>query len=69
MVAIVPVVLLVPTMFILAPPAMMLTPAALARFVEFVTLVLGPPAVASVALDGLMQLMVGVCDPSLAILY
>jgi hypothetical protein len=53
-------------MFVLIPPAMALAPAPFPRRVQFATLVLGLPAVASVAVNGFVQLMLGMLDAPLA---
>jgi len=61
----VPVVLGAPAVVVLVPPAMLLAPATLARFVKFTALVLCLAAVASMFLDGLVEFMVGMRDPAL----
>jgi hypothetical protein len=53
-------------MLVLIPPAMLLPPAALARFVQFAALVVGLAAVAPVAFDGFVQLVLGMSDATLA---
>jgi hypothetical protein len=65
-IAIIPVVLGAPAMLVLIPPAMLLPPAALARFVQFAALVVGLAAVAPVAFDGFVQLVLGMSDATLA---
>ena len=67
MIVVVPVALGVPAVFVLVPPAMILIPAALAGFVKFVALVVGLGAVASMSLDGFVELVVGVRDSALAV--
>ena len=62
----VPVVVGVPAVFVLVPPAVMFAPATFAGFVQFVALVIGLTAVASMALDGAMELMFLVGDAALA---
>jgi hypothetical protein len=64
-VALVPVVLGAPAMLVFIPPAMLLAPAMLARFVQLAPLMIRLPAVASMSLDGLVEFMVGVRDPAL----
>src|SRR5258706_9454640 len=64
-VVLVPVVLGAPAVLVLVPPAMLLAPAALAGFVQFPTLVIGLPAVASVFLDGFVEFMLGVSHSTL----
>jgi hypothetical protein len=61
----VPVVLGAPAVLVLIPPAMLLAPAALAGFVQFPTLVVGLPAVASVFLDSFVEFMLGVSHSTL----
>ena len=45
---------------------MLLTPATLARGVQFATLVIGLPAVPSMSLDGLVEFMLSVSNSPLA---
>ena len=65
MVALVPVVFGAPAVLVFIPPAMLLAPATLARFVKFTALVLCLAAVTSMFLDGLVEFMVGARDPAL----
>jgi len=64
-VVLVPITLGAPPMFVLVPPPMLLAPATLSRFVQFMTLVLGLRAVASMPLDSFMQFMLGMSDAAL----
>jgi hypothetical protein len=64
-VVLVPVTLGVPAVFVLVPPAVTFTPAALAGRVQFTTLVIGMSAVASISFDGLVKCMLGVDDTAL----
>ena len=66
MVVLVPVAFGAPAVLVFIPPAMLLAPATLARCVQFATLVVGLPAVASMSLDGLVECMLGVNDSALA---
>ena len=61
----VPVVLGAPAVLVLIPPAMLLAPATLARFVKFTTLVICLAAVASMFLDGLVEFVIRMRDPAL----
>jgi hypothetical protein len=61
----VPVVLGAPAVVVFVPPAMLLAPATLARFVKFAALVLRLAAVASMFLDGLVEFVVRMRDPAL----
>lgn len=65
-IALVPVAFGAPAMFMFIPPSMLLTPATLARFVQFPPFVLSLPAVASVPFNGLVKFMLGVLNSSLA---
>jgi hypothetical protein len=64
-VVLVPIAVGAPPVFVLVPPPMLLAPAALSRFVQFTTLVLGLSAAASMSLDGFMQFMLGMSDAAL----
>jgi hypothetical protein len=64
-VVLVPIAVGAPAVLVLVPPAMLLPPATLARFVQLATLVIRLPAVASMFLDSLVEFMVGVRDPAL----
>jgi hypothetical protein len=55
----------VPPVLVFIPPLMPLTPATLADIVQFTTLVIGLPAMASVSFDCLVQIMFGANDPAL----
>lgn len=65
MIAIIPIVLVMPASFVLIPPAMVLLPAALPRFAQFAPLVVGLPAVPTVVLDCFMQLVLGMFNAAL----
>jgi hypothetical protein len=65
-VVLVPVAFGAPAVLVFIPPAMLLTPATLARFMQFTTFALGLPAVASVSLNGLVKFMLSVSDSALA---
>jgi hypothetical protein len=62
----VPIVFRPPAVFVLIPPAVLLAPATFSRRVQFTTFVIGLPAVASMALDGLVEIMLGMSHPALA---
>jgi hypothetical protein len=64
-VVLVPVAICAPAVFVFIPPPMLLTPATLARIMQFTTLVICLVAVASVFLDCLVEFMFGVSDPAL----
>ena len=64
-VVLVPIAIGVPAVVVFIPPAMLLTPATLARVVQFTTLVICLSAVASMALDGLVEFMLCVDDSTL----
>ena len=66
MVVVVPVAFGVPAVFVFVPPSVIFTPAALARLVQFVALVVCLRAMASMFLDGLVEFMLRVNDPALA---
>jgi hypothetical protein len=57
-----------PTPLVLIPPAMMLTPALFARFLQLAPFVIRLPAVPPVMRNRFMQLVISVCDPPLAAL-
>jgi hypothetical protein len=67
-VVLVPVAIGVPTVFVFVPPPVILAPATLARFMQFMALVLCLLAVPSMSLDGLMEFMIGMSDAPLAAL-
>ena len=67
-VVLVPVAIRVPTVFVLVPPSVILAPATLARFVQFMALVLCLLTVTSMSLDGLVKFMIGMSDAPLAAL-
>ena len=58
-VAIIPITVMMPTTIMFIPPLPALSPAPLASFVQLVAPVFGLPAVKSVALDGLVELVLG----------
>ncbi len=64
-VVLVPIVFGAPAVLVFVPPAMLLAPATLASFVQFATLVIGLPAMATMFLDGLVEFMVGMSDSTL----
>jgi hypothetical protein len=66
-IVVVPIVLGVPTMLVLIPPAMGAVPAILARFVQFVPSLISLFAFAAVVLDGFMKTVIGPADATLAI--
>lgn len=69
MVVLVPVAFGAPPVLVFIPPAMALPPATFACLVQFTTLVLGLPAVASMSLDGLVEFMLRMSDSALAAVY
>jgi hypothetical protein len=66
-VAVVPVVLGAPPMFVFIPPTVRVAPAILARFVQFVTRVIRLFAFTAVMLDRFMEMMIRLGDAPLAI--
>ncbi len=54
-------------MLVFVPPAVIAVPAILARFVQFMTRVIGLAAVAAMIFDGFMKTMIGLGDAPLAI--
>jgi len=68
-IAVVPVVLFMPAVLVLIPPAMMFAPAPFARLVQFAALVVGLAAVAAVVLNGFMQFMIRMRNALLASLH
>jgi hypothetical protein len=58
-VAIIPIMVVMPAMLMLIPPLVALSPAPLAGFVQFVAPVIRLPAVRSVVLDSFMQFVFG----------
>jgi hypothetical protein len=65
-VVLVPVAFGAPAVLVFIPPAMLLTPATLAHFVQFPPFVFGLRATASMSFNGLVQFMLGVFDSALA---
>jgi hypothetical protein len=65
-IVLVPIVFGAPPVLVFIPPAMLLAPAALARFVQFTTFVIRLTAMASMVLDGLVQVVLGVRNSPLA---
>jgi hypothetical protein len=65
-IVLVPVTVSVPAVLVFIPPLVTLPPAALSGFMQFAALVISLPAVASVAVDGFVQSMLGMHDPMLA---
>jgi hypothetical protein len=66
-VAVIPVVLGAPAVPVFIPPAVSVSPAILACFVQFMTSVVRLLALPAMMLDGFMKTMIGPCDTSLAI--
>jgi len=64
-VVLVPIAVGVPAVVVFIPPAMLLAPATLARFVQFTALVICLLAVVSMFLDRLVEFMLRVNDPAL----
>jgi hypothetical protein len=64
---VVPVALGVPAVLAFVPPLVAFPPATLPRLVQFQTLVICLPAVASMSLDGKVDLMLRVSDSALAV--
>jgi len=62
----VPIAFSAPAVFMFIPPAMLLGPAAFPGLVQLTTFMLGFAAVASMATDGLVVLMLRVLDTPLA---
>ena len=62
------VVLGVPAMTVFIPPAMTVSPAILARFVQFMTSVVCLLALPAMMLDGFMKTVIGLGDTPLAII-
>jgi hypothetical protein len=58
-IAIIPIMVAMPAMFVLIPPLVALSPAPLAGFVQFVAPVVRLPAVRSMVLDRFMQFVFG----------
>jgi hypothetical protein len=65
-VAVVPVVLGAPPMFVFIPPAVRVAPAIFARFVQFVTRMIRLFAFTAVMLDRFMEMMIRLGDAPLA---
>ena len=65
-VVVIPILVAMPTMIVLIPPAVLISPTALARLVQLVPPMFGLPAPIPVMLNGLMQPVVGVHDAVLA---
>src|SRR5258708_16090406 len=65
-VAVVPVVLGAPPMFVFIPPAVRVAPAIFARFVQFMTRMIRLFAFTAVMLDRFMELMIRLGDTPLA---
>jgi hypothetical protein len=66
-VAVVPVALGAPAMFVFIPPAMPATPAGFARFMQLMASLGRLAAVATVILDGFMKTVIGLGDAPLTI--
>lgn len=67
MIAIVPVMLLTPSAFVLIPPAVMFPPAAVPRLTQLAPLVICLTAVAPVVLNGFVKIMLSVLDAPLTL--
>lgn|SRR5579864_923615 len=67
-VAVIPIVLGAPAMTVFIPPPMPVSPAILARFVQFMTSVVRLLALSPMMLDGFMKTMIGPRDTPLAII-
>ena len=65
-IAIIPIAVVVPAMAVFIPPAMPLSPAAFARFVQVMTGTVRLPAVPTMVLDGLVEFMIRFGDASRA---
>jgi hypothetical protein len=65
-IVLVPIVLGAPAVLVLIPPAVLLTPAAFARFMQFTALVVGLTAIAAVVFDGFVQFVLSMSDTPLA---
>ena len=66
-VMIIPVMVIMPVVGIFVPPAVIVIPTPLASMVQFVAPMFGLLAVHTVMLDGFVQLVIGMGNPSLAI--
>lgn len=67
MVVIIPIAIRMPAMPVFIPPSMMTVPAALPLFAQLMAPVFGLPTFVTVMLDGLVQLVIGFRNASLAI--
>jgi len=65
-IVVIPIAIGMPPVAVFVPPAMPLVPTAFSRFVQFVARVIRLPAVPTVMLDGLVQLMIPLGDAALA---
>jgi hypothetical protein len=65
-IVLVPIALGPPAMFMFIPPPVTFAPATLARLVQFTAFVICLGAVASMALDSAVEIMLGMSDPALA---
>jgi hypothetical protein len=65
MIVIVPITIAVPAVLVLIPPAVLLAPATFSRLMQSVALVIGLRAVASMSLDGPVEVLVSVNDSTL----
>jgi hypothetical protein len=63
---VIPIALRMPAMCVFIPPAVIGTPAVLARFVKLMTSAFGLLTVIAMMLDGFVQPVVGACDAALA---
>jgi len=65
-IVLVPIALGAPAVFVFVPPPMTFAPATLASRVQFTTLVICLGTMASMSLDSLVEIMLGMSDPALA---
>jgi hypothetical protein len=62
-VVVIPIMVAVPAAAVDIPPSFVLSPAVLPCFMEFMTPIIGLPAVVSMMLDGFVELVVHPCSP------
>jgi len=65
-IVIIPIAIGTPTAAVFIPPAVTLSPAAFARFAQFIPRMVGLPAVPAVMFDGFVKFVIRLGDPSLA---
>jgi hypothetical protein len=68
-VVLVPISIRAPAVFVFVPPPMLFAPATLARLMQLPPFVVGLPAMASVALNRLVQFVFGVFNATLAAVH